>query len=171
MGNRKAAKAAPGGGPSTPSASAAAGTRTDMVRNARGRRRRDGELRVLATRYWARGHRRGEFTWLRSLSPSDDLLRRYKTGEVDWPTFARAYATQIGEDATARTLVRGLHDIAASGQRTVVLYCHEAPGAPCHRHILREMVEDGRATAAAAERARFEDRLPTGAFTRNGYHS
>ena len=148
---------------------AAAGTRTDMVSNARRRRRRDGELRVLATRYWARGHRRGEFTWMRSLSPSDDLLRRYKTGEIDWPAFARAYATQVGEDATARTIIRGLHDIAASGRMTVVLYCHEAPGAPCHRHILREMVEEGRATAAAAERARFTDRLPQGAFTRDGH--
>ena len=161
-----------GGGRSPPDpASAAAGTRTDMVQNARGRPKRDGEMRVLVTRHWPRGHRREEFVWMRTLSPSAALLRRYKAGEIDWREFAGLYAEQIAADRTAQMIIAELHDAAASGEREVVLYCHEAPGKPCHRHILREMVVRGRATAGAARCDRFEDGRgrATGAFTQGGH--
>ena len=138
-------------------AAAAAGTATGMVRSVRGVPRRYDEMRILVTRYWPRGRRREEFTWMRRLAPSADLLRRYKEGGIDWTEFAALYVEQIAADRTARTIISELHGIAASGKRTVVLYCHEPPGEPCHRHILREMVAAGRATRAAARRARFED--------------
>ena len=138
-------------------AAASDGTRTDMIRSVRGRPVRHEEMRILVTRYWPRGRRREEFTWMRRLAPSADLLRMYKTGAIDWKRFAGMYVEQIAADRTARTIISELHDIAASGQRTVVLYCHEPPGEPCHRHILREMVVAGRASKAAARRARFED--------------
>ena len=136
---------------------AARGVRTDMVKNVRGVPRRYEEMRILATRYWPRGRRREDFTWMRCLSPTADLLRLYKSGEIDWERFAGLYAGQIMADKTARMVVSELHDIAKSGKRIVVLYCHEPPGEPCHRHILREMVAAGRADMQAAMCARFED--------------
>ena len=136
---------------------AAAATRTDMIRNARRRRRKNSELRILVTRYWARGHRRNEFVWMHSLSPSADLLSQYRRGDIDWNGFARMYVAQLADDETARRSIRGLHDIAASGARDVVLYCHEEQGNPCHRHILREMVVAGRAVDSAAMCTRFVD--------------
>lgn len=144
--------------------------RTDMIRNARQRPRRDGEMRVLVTRYWPHGHRREEFTWMRSLSPSADLLRRYKAGQVEWPRFASLYAEQVAADDAAQAHIADLHDAAASGDKEVVLYCYEAPGLPCHRHILREMVVAGRAAGWAAERALFGDvGVALGAFTHGGH--
>ena len=135
---------------------AAAAVRTDMVRNARGRPGAN-ELRVLPTRYWARGRGRHEFAWMRELSPSAGLLGRYKRGEIGWAGFAAAYAAQLASDPSARAAVGRLHDAAASGERTVVLYCYEEPGRPCHRHILRGMVATGRICESAAACARFED--------------
>ena len=170
MGNTKSGKSGGGGGPSPSySASAVAATRTDMVRNARGRPRRDDEMRVLVTRHWPRGHRREEFVWMRPLSPSAGLLRRYKSGEIDWRGFVGLYAEQIDADRAAQTIVGELRDIAASGERRVVLYCHEEPGEPCHRHILREMVAHGRTAAEAARCDRFEDSGDSGAFTQGGH--
>ena len=152
------ASAAGGSGDAAATAAATVAVGTDMVRHARGRPRARGELRVLVTRYWARGHGRDEFTWMRALSPSAGLLGRYKGGEIGWDEFASEYAGQIASDPSACTAVQELHAIAASGRR-VVLYCHEAPGSPCHRHILREMVAAGMAAVPAAlvARARFED--------------
>lgn len=128
-----------------------------MVRNARGRPDARDELRVLPTRYWARGHRRNEFVWMRVLSPSADLLGRYKGGGIDWAGFAAEYVAQMASDSSARAAVGKLHGVAASGERTVALYCHEEPGRPCHRHILCEMVVAGRIASLAAACTRFED--------------
>ena len=132
-----------------------------MVRNVHGPRR-NGELRVLVTRYWARGHRRNTFVWLHMLSPSAELLAKYKRGDIDWRTFAGMYVAQLASDETARRSIRGLHDIAASGERDVVLYCHEKPGIPCHRHLLREMVLAGRVVDTVAGCTRFVDADITG---------
>ena len=107
---------------------------------------------------------------MRSLSPSANLLRRYKAGEVEWPRFAGMYAEQVAADDAAQSCIAELHDAAASGDRQVALYCYEAPGLPCHRHILREMVVAGRAAGWAAECARFEDvGVALDAFTQGGH--
>ena len=138
MARRRRPAAAAGGG----SGRRAGRIRTDRIVHAASAPRR-GEMRVLATRFWPRGHRRREFdVWLKELAPSAGLLLAYRGRTIEWAAFARRYTRQIAADGAAVRSMLGLRNIAASG-RPVVLYCHEREGEPCHRHVLAASIAAG----------------------------
>ena len=110
-------------------------------------RRADGGRRILVTRYYPRGVRRSHFDdWVRALAPSRELLRGYKEGSIAWKGFTGAFLAQMRGDAEARAALRDLQNEAMDGG--VTLLCYEPDGAPCHRHILRRLVEEPRLVSA-----------------------
>lgn len=138
------------------------GIRTDRIARAASAPRR-GELRVLATRFWPRGHCRREFdVWLKELAPSAVLLLAYKRRTIGWAAFARRYTRQIAADGTAVHSMLELRDVAASG-RPVVLYCHEREGEPCHRHVLAASIAAGDPLAGEGCREFFDAPRQVGA--------
>lgn len=102
-----------------------------------------GGRRILVTRYYPRGVRRSNFDdWLRELAPSRELLRRYKGGSVRWKTFVGAFLGEVRDSDEAQSALRNLRRAARRGG--VTLLCFEPDGAHCHRHILRELLEQPR---------------------------
>ena len=98
-----------------------------------------GGTRVLVTRYWPRGFGRGAFdVWARALSPSADLLKRYRAG-MPWAEFEIWYRAEMCSDEAKAALadVRRL-----AGGRDVILLCYEPDGQNCHRNILLDMLTD-----------------------------
>ena len=109
--------------------------------------RGDGGRRILVTRYYPRGVRRSHFDdWVRALAPSRELLRGYKEGSIAWRGFTGAFLAQMRGDAEARSALRDLRNEAMGGG--VTLLCYEPDGDPCHRHILRRLVEEPRLVSA-----------------------
>lgn len=54
-------------------------------------------LRLFVTRYWPRGHRRDECDeWILSLAPSETLLHRFQSGEIDWKKFREVAFHGVG---------------------------------------------------------------------------
>jgi uncharacterized protein YeaO (DUF488 family) len=98
-------------------------------------------LRVLITRFYPRGVRKGHFDlWLRELSPSADLLMRYKNGKIDWQTFVRALKHELYSNTDSWQTINVLNEDAKNGG--ITLLCYERSNQPCHRHIVRDIIED-----------------------------
>lgn len=100
----------------------------------------DGDgLRVLVTRLWPRGVRKGSVDlWIKDLGPSREILRAYKDGRIGWEEFRDRYLAEYmdeGKDALLRDLVG---KIKGSGRRNATLMCACREEARCHRGILRE---------------------------------
>lgn len=93
--------------------------------------------RVLVTRYWPRGFRKGSFDlWKHDLAPSAALLKRYRAG-LPWVDFVGLYRAEMAGAAAGRAMDE-LRGLAEKGD--VVLLCYEPDGQNCHRNILREML-------------------------------
>ena len=108
-----------------------------------------GGRRVLVTRYYPRGVRRSHFDdWIRALAPSRELLRGYKEGSVAWDAFVGAYLAEVRGSDEAQSALKSLRREARNGG--VTLLCFEPDGAPCHRHILRQLVEKPRLARAGS---------------------
>lgn len=101
------------------------------------------------TRYYPRGVRRSHFDdWVRELAPSRELLKEYKEGSIEWRDFTREFLAQMRGSGEAKSALRDLRGEAMDGG--VTLLCYEPDGAPCHRHILRRLVEEPRLVSARA---------------------
>ena len=97
-------------------------------------------LRILITRYYPRGIKRELVDcWVRELSPSPDLLFRYKQGRCDWSGFKTRFLAELCNDIPGIEMINTLHDYAMTGD--ITLLCYERNGSPCHRHIIRDIVE------------------------------
>lgn len=116
--------------------------------------KRDG-LRIFATRYWPRGHRREECDeWIPSLAPSETLLKQIKSGEIPWTAFASEYENEMMKgftDESARNsrmrnsgqkyFIRMLRKIAEN--KTITILCTCPPNyEKCHRHLLQGLLEN-----------------------------
>lgn len=114
--------------------------------------KRDG-LRIFATRYWPRGHRREECDeWIPSLAPSETLLHQIQNGEISWTDFEREYKNEMLKgwcDESTRNLrmrnsgqkylIRLLRKIAE--KQTVTVLCTCPPEThQCHRFLLQNLV-------------------------------
>lgn len=95
--------------------------------------------RILVTQYWPRGVPRNRIDeYIRAVAPSRELVRAYKDGRVDWPSFRARYLAEM-ERPEAAAEVRRLADL--SGREDVTLLCVCREGENCHRHVLRELIE------------------------------
>ena len=98
-------------------------------------------LRVLATRYWPRGvPRAAADEYARALSPSEELLRSFKEGRLDWWGFRKRYLEEM-QSPEAQADVRRLAQLAATRPLTVMCVCKDE--ARCHRSLLRGLIRKG----------------------------
>lgn len=94
---------------------------------------------MLVTQYWPRGVSRdrvGEY--VRALAPSRELVRAYKDGRIEWVAFRDRYLAEM-ERPEAISEIRRLADLGRREEVTLLCTCRE--GEPCHRLLLRELVE------------------------------
>jgi uncharacterized protein YeaO (DUF488 family) len=97
--------------------------------------------RVLITRFYPRGVRRNHFDeWVPTLSPNRELLFDYKEGKIDWNTFQRFFVAQMKDDVASVDAVLALNHWGRS--HDITLLCYEKSGIPCHRHLVRDIVEN-----------------------------
>lgn len=85
--------------------------------------------------------KRGRFDeWSRALSPSRELLRRYRSGEVAWEGFVESFIAELRSSEEGREALRLLRARGESGD--VTLLCYEKEGIPCHRHVVKNLIDD-----------------------------
>ena len=98
-------------------------------------------IRFLITRYYPRGVKNDHFDqWLRELSPSPKLLFDYKDGKIDWETFKNRFLVELASNIDSIEIINILHDEIKSD--TITLLCFEKDTKPCHRHIVRDVIEN-----------------------------
>lgn len=100
----------------------------------------DDGLRVLITRFYPRGVRKDHFDlWLRELSPSAALLQEYKQDRVSWSDFKIAFLSEVRDNVESLDVIYALNDQSRFSK--ITLLCYEKDGQPCHRHLMRDIVE------------------------------
>lgn len=102
---------------------------------------RDDGYRVLITRFYPRGVQRSHFDeWVSILSPSPELLFGYKEGKIGWDSFKDSFMSQLKTDIGSLDAILALNDL--SRKHNITLLCFERSGTPCHRHIVRDVIEN-----------------------------
>ena len=97
-------------------------------------------LRILITRFYPRGVRREKYdVWIRSLAPSAELLKRYKNSEIDWGNFKTALLSELRSNIDSIEAIYALN--AESLVQDITLLCYEKDGIPCHRRVVRDLIE------------------------------
>jgi uncharacterized protein YeaO (DUF488 family) len=101
----------------------------------------DDGRRILITRYYPRGVKKEQFDdWGYALSPTPDLLFSYKDGKVSWDAFKEKFIIQLRDDIASQEAIRTLHELSENEE--ITLLCFEKSGNPCHRHLVRDIVEN-----------------------------
>ena len=75
-----------------------------------------------------------------ALSPNQKLLFEYKEGKIGWEAFKQQFVAQLRNDMDCLEAIHALHSM--SGSEDVTLLCYEKSGNPCHRHLVRDIVEN-----------------------------
>ncbi len=100
-------------------------------------------LRVLITRFYPRGVKREKYDiWVRSLAPSAELLKRYKNNEIDWNDFKDTLFCELRDNIDSVKVIYTLQ--TKNLMQNITLLCYEKDGCPCHRHMVRDLIEDPR---------------------------
>ncbi len=95
--------------------------------------------RILVTQYWPRGVPRNRIDeYVRVVAPSRELVRAYKDGRIDWPSFRKTYLAEMERPEAAAAIGR-LADLSRREDITLLCVCRE--GENCHRYLLRDLVE------------------------------
>jgi uncharacterized protein YeaO (DUF488 family) len=98
-------------------------------------------LRILITRFYPRGVKKGHFDlWLRELSPSADLLMSYKDDRVKWEEFVAILKNELYSNMDSWETINVLNKDSKNGD--ITLLCYERSHAHCHRHIVRDIIEE-----------------------------
>lgn len=99
-------------------------------------------VRVLITRYYPRGVKKTHFDyWLQELSPSRNLLFDYKEKRITWSQFENNLLAEIRENKDSLDAIYALHH-QGKFFGDVTLLCYEKTGNPCHRHLIRDIIDD-----------------------------
>lgn len=97
-------------------------------------------IRVLITRYYPRGVKKEHFEeWVQPLSPSPTLLFKYKQGECDWNGFKVNFLLELRENIDSLDAIYALNEAVKSTD--ITLLCYEKDGQPCHRHLVKDLIE------------------------------
>lgn len=97
--------------------------------------------RVLITRFYPRGVQRAHFhEWASTLSPNPNLLFDYREGKINWDTFKGSFIAQLRDDVASLDAILALNDWGKA--HDITLLCFEKSGVPCHRHLVRDIVEN-----------------------------
>jgi len=96
-------------------------------------------IRVLITRFYPRGIRKGHFDqWLRELAPTKELLKSYKMGEINQKQFTIRFLKQIKADKVSKKTIQTLTELAK--ETDITLLCYEPDGVFCHRHLVQDVI-------------------------------
>jgi len=97
-------------------------------------------LRILITRYYPRGVKKEHFDeWAQQLSPSPTLLFNYKQGKYDWNSFKVNFLLELRENVDSLDAIYALNEAVRSTD--ITLLCYEKDGQPCHRHLIKDLIE------------------------------
>ena len=80
--------------------------------------------------------------WTRSLSPSVELLKKYKNSEINWNTFKTILFYELKNNIDSVEMIYTLQP-KNSIQNITLLY-NEKDRCLCHRHMIRDLIEDPR---------------------------
>lgn len=97
--------------------------------------------RILISRFYPRGIKKEHFqNWQKDLSPSPILIRKYKNNEITWSQFFSEFQLELRENQKSIEIINQLY--RKSRNSNITLLCFEPNGAPCHRHLLREIIQN-----------------------------
>jgi uncharacterized protein YeaO (DUF488 family) len=98
-------------------------------------------LRVLVTRYWPRGVRKGLVDkWLKGLGTPVELIKAWKAGGMGWDEFASTYSSYLGS-VEGRAALDELRTIMKGEKKSVTLLCTCKAGNKCHSLLLKRALE------------------------------
>lgn len=101
----------------------------------------DDGLRVLITRFYPRGVKREKYDiWVRELAPSAELLKRYKNTEINWNDFKITLLSELSDSIDSIEAIHALR--TRNNMENITLLCYEKDGCPCHRHMIRDLIEE-----------------------------
>ena len=105
---------------------------------------RDDGVRVLVTRYWPRGVKKEKSAlWFKDLGPSPELIKRWKSGSIPWKEFEKKYLAEYADENKKAVLEELRTEIKKTRRANVTLLCTCKETEPCHRKILRGILEEG----------------------------
>ena len=81
----------------------------------------------------------GRQRWKKELSPSNQLLTDYNKKELDWNTFKVRFIKEMDNTVSIATM-QELREKAKI--MNVTLLCQEHEGENCHRHIVKELIDN-----------------------------
>jgi uncharacterized protein YeaO (DUF488 family) len=94
--------------------------------------------RILVTRYYPRFCKDLRYNqWFRELSPSGDLLRKYRNSKITWTAFEKAFRKELNS-SQAKEVIDRLALYAKTGNVTIL--CYEREGQKCHRQIVSDII-------------------------------
>lgn len=100
-------------------------------------------LRVLITRFYPRGVKKTHFEiWMRELAPSKKLLNEYKTNKKTWNQFIKDFKSELQANKDSLQAIKDLSFKAKSND--VTLLCFEKDNTPCHRHLLKKIIQNSK---------------------------
>ena len=98
-------------------------------------------IRVLITRFYPRGIKKTNFDiWKKDLAPSQQLLKDLKTNKKTWIQFIASYKSELKENQNSLQSIKDLR--IEMKTNNVTLLCFEKDGNPCHRHLLKKIIQN-----------------------------
>jgi len=97
-------------------------------------------IRILITRYWPRGIKKVHFDkWYKELSPSRDLLKKYKDKKIDFPSFGKLFLEEIQKS----NVIEICREIVYENQKgkDITFLCYEKDESICHRKFIKKICE------------------------------
>ena len=97
----------------------------------------DNGIRILVTTYWPRGIKKERIDrWEKELGTPPDLIKRWKSGSIDWTTFSKKYLEAI---KSRKDKIKELGELAGKEDITLLCTCREDN--LCHRKLLKRLIE------------------------------
>ena len=95
---------------------------------------------VLVTRHKPQSLKSSDYElWLQELSPSKELLDKYKAGDLSWEEFEEIFKAELVVSKPAQAKLKELKELAKT--KEVTLFCYEKKETTCHRKILKELLQ------------------------------
>ena len=100
-------------------------------------------IRVLITRFYPRGIKKSNFDiWKKDLAPSQKLLKELKNNKKTWSQFIASFKSELNESKESLQSIKELRK--ESKTNNVTLLCFEKDGNPCHRHLLKKIIQNSK---------------------------
>ena len=98
-------------------------------------------IRVLITRFYPRGIKKSNFDiWKKDLAPSQKLLTELKNNKKTWIQFIDSFKSELEKNKESLQSIKKLRQ--ESKTNNVTLLCFEKDGNPCHRHLLKKIIQN-----------------------------